>query len=518
MRQRQLRVWAGILLSCVLGLSVAGCGGGSPGSAGVAVGGRVTEGPGGLPVSGVNVAITHGDKGTATAVTDAAGRFSFGAVQPGEISLVASAPSRTTTRWLGRVDSGGRQDIVLYSLPLSSPSADRNPPQVTWTDADSSGRKWQLRFTDDGGLGQAEILIAGSVAVWRADLEGQTSWEGTVELPAGMWPVAEYRLVLRVTDRAAAGAAGGVSGNATVYERRVRIGPSSDPPGGSAPASAPADFRATAVSVTPAAYSWLAEDGESAAGSVQAQGQMAGRDARAAAQLIRAVAPLPAVDGKAKLQGRPAVRVQQVGTGLVYVGLRWRWPADTAQAVEGFLLRRNGGQSATVPTAVGRPDPSGVWREYSWSDSEGKLAAGDRLTYTLAAARGGASGPAATAGPVEVLPHLADPRLLSPADGRVTSSLPVLEWAGDSLAHGYIVEVLAGQSNRVIWSGFTTGTRVDLTQAAGGLPAGTYRWRVVAVAALPLFLPERTQYDAVSLAVSPVRSFTLTGGAQGAAE
>lgn len=511
MHQRQSAVALVALLSG-LSLLVAGCGGGgSPGTPGTAVSGRVTEGPGGLPVSGVTVVLTSGNKSTATAVTDANGRFSFGAVPPGEVSLVASAPSRTTTRWIGQIGSGGRQDLVLYSLPLASPGNDRNAPEVTWTDSDSSGRKWQLRLIDDTGLGRAEILVSGLTVIWQADLQGTKSWEGIVELPADGWAAVEYRMVLRVTDGAAAKAAGAVNGNATIFERTVRIGPSPNPPGGSAPTSAPANFRATAVSVTPAAYAWLGEAGESAARQVSSQ--KTDDFGRVAAQVVRAQAPLIVSTGGAAGGNRPTVRAQQAGIGLMYVGLRWRWPAETAQAVDGFTLRRNGGQSMTVPAAVGRLDASGSWWEYSWSDSTGELAAGDTVTYTLAAVRGGQTGPAATAGPIQVLPYLADPRLLSPSDGKAASSLPVLEWAGDSLAHGYIVEVLAGESNRVVWSGFTTGTRLDLAQAAAGqLPAGTYRWRVVAVAALPMFLPGRTQYDAVSLAASPLRSFTVTGG------
>lgn len=510
MHHRQAILILAILLSVLAG----GCGGGGGGSQGTIVSGWVTEGPGGVPVPGVSVALMRGNGSATATVTDTAGRFSFGAVNPGEISLVASLPSRTTTRWSGQVSSGGRQDLVLYSLPLSSMTVDSNPPVVTWRDVDGSGRKWQLQFTDDVGLGQAEVLAEGSTVIWMADLQGLKSWEGTVTLPDDGWPEGEYRLVLRVTDRAAARVVGGVAGNVTLYERQVRIASSPDPPGGSAPGVAPADFFVTAVSVTPAAYAWLAETQGSPSGQVQVQ--VAGRVARVAAEaaeVVRAATGFSASDGDGTVGGGPVVRVQQTGAGLIYVGLRWRWSADPVHEAEGFLLRRNGDTAVTVPAAVGHRDSSGKWVEYAWSDNKGGMVSGEKVTYTLAAVRGGRSGPAASAGPVEVLSLLADPRLLSPPDGKIASSLPVLEWAGDGLAHGYIVEVLAGDGDQVVWSGFTTGTRVDLAQAAGGgLGAGTYRWRVVALAALPFFLPQRTQYDSISLSVSSVRSFTFTSG------
>lgn len=487
-----------LILAILLSVLAAGCGGGGGGSQGTIVSGWVTEGPGGVPVPGVSVALTRDNASTVTTVSDATGRYSFGTVSLGEISVAVSAPSRTSTRWIGRVGLGGRQDLVLYSLPLSSSTSDHTPPVVTWTDSDSSGRKWTLQFSDDGGLEQADLLVDGATVIWWADLQGLKSWEGTVTLPDDGWPEGEYRLVLRVTDRAAARVVGGVAGNVTLYERQVRVASPPNPPGGSAPAVAPVDFVATAVTVTPSAYAWLAEGKDSSLGKAQVASQVP----HAAAQVVRAAAG----DGA-------TVRGQQTGAGLTYIGLRWRWSADPVHEAEGFLLRRNGDTAVTVPAAVGHRDASGKWVEYAWSDNKGGMVAGEKVTYTLVAVRGGRTGPAASAGPVEVLPLLADPRPLSPSEGKTVNSLPVLEWSGDGLAHGYIVEVLAGDGDQVVWSGFTTGTRVDLAQAAGGgLGAGTYRWRVVALAALPFFLPQRTQYDSISLSVSSVRSFTFTSG------
>lgn len=271
----------------------------------------------------------------------------------------------------------------------------------------------------------------------------------------------------------AAGCGGGVS-------QPVNPIDPGDQGGAEAPRSAPSNFQVTAVTLTGAARAWLqANPGGAAA--------------------------VPA--GAVPAYVRPA---QSQGPQM-YAGLRWQWDPQAGGPVDSFVVQRNGTWIAEIPYSLGGHEASSPLLTFAWSDGSGSLAAGSKVTYRVAAKRGTARGPFSGAITVEPLPFLTDPALTGPADGAEVTRLPVLTWSEVPEAHGYVVEVFpeGSSSSSPIWSGFTTGTRLDLDRAAGAavVQPGSYRWYVLALSTLPLYEPGRSQYDSVSLAISPVRRF-----------